>query len=104
MMEIQLARNGNAHRFIGLLGGHVRMLRVRWMRATKNPPLAGRVFDTHTLAKNTLNNQKSEFREARGRNNLGADGHRCLEGWQLDRDLHRVPGEVAQRVQAAIDV
>jgi hypothetical protein len=47
-MEIQLARNGNAHRFIGLLGGHARMLGFRGMRATKNPPLAGRVFDTHT--------------------------------------------------------
>ena len=69
----------------------------------KTRPLRGG-FLTHTLAKNTLNNQKSEFREARGRDKLGADGHRCLEGWQLDRDLHRVPGEVAQRVQAAIDV
>jgi hypothetical protein len=55
-MQVQFTRDGNLDRLVRPLGGHGEMLAHGQLRATKNPPLAGRVFDTHTLTKNTLNN------------------------------------------------
>ena len=55
-MQIKLACNGEGNGFGRIVRRHLRMLATPQKQATKNPPLSRRVFDTHTLAKNELNN------------------------------------------------
>src|SRR6185369_12621658 len=61
-------------------------------------------FLTHTLAKNTLNNQKSGFREAHGAERLGDLHDPGMEGGQIQGDGNPLGGLDAERVQAFRDV
>lgn len=103
-MQVQLTGDGDRDRLIWLIGRHAGMLGLPLGQATKNPPLAGRVFDTHTLTKNTLNNQKSGFRETRGGNLLRDMSDAVPKSRQLNRDLYGDVSLGAKRLQAAVDV